>query len=266
MAGCIAEHKLNRPVIGVIYDGTGLGDDHRIWGGEILIGDLTGYIRAGHLRYCSIQGGDMAVKEPWRTAVSYLYSIGFNDLSFINDVEGYKKLSVTAALKAGLNCHESSSMGRLFDCVSALLGLCSTITYDAQAAIRLEGIADKSVESCYEFYINEENGCLSIDYSELLRHIIIDIKKGQKASVISGKFHNTIAAATAAVVREVSRIHGTTDVVLSGGCFENLLLLELMLRKLEHQGCKVYFNERLPCNDGGISFGQLAAADRMLKG
>ncbi|MDF2593202.1 MAG: carbamoyltransferase HypF, partial [Clostridia bacterium] len=265
MAGCMAEHKLNKPVIGVIYDGTGFGADGKIWGGEILVGTLETYTRAGHLKYCSIQGGDKAAEEPWRSAVSYLYSMGE---CCSEDFSGIDKLTlntVEAALRGGLNCFESSSMGRLFDCVSALLGLCSKTTYDAQAAILLERIADKQVDSYYGYEVFEDKDCILIDYEEILKSILHDIRIGKGAGEISGKFHNAVAVATVDVVMKIGSMHGVRDVVLSGGCFENLLLMDRMVKKLEAKGFKVYFNEKLPCNDGGISFGQLAAADQILR-
>jgi hydrogenase maturation protein HypF len=265
MAACIAEHKLEKPVIGVIYDGTGFGEDGRNWGGEILVGTLAGFTRAGHLKYCLIQGGDKAAEQPWRSAVSYLHGTG-SDLVDVSDIDNLACITVKSALLADLNCYESSSMGRLFDCVSALLGLCSIATYDGQAAIILETIADKHISGCYEYKIYEEKDCIIIDYQEIINGILYDIEIGTKASEVSSKFHNTIAAATTEAVVKIGRIHNIREAVLSGGCFENLLLLEKLVKRLEAQGFKVYLNEKLPCNDGGISFGQLAAAARILRG
>lgn len=266
MAGCIAEHKLNKPVIGVIYDGTGLGDDGKVWGGEILVGTLGAFTRVGHLKYCLIQGGNKAVEEPWRTAVSYLHNLGERCSEGFAGIDNSIVSTVEAAIQGGFNCYESSSIGRLFDCVSALLGLCSKITYDAQAAILLESIADKHIESCYEYEINKNKDCIIIGYQEIIKSILLDMRMGKKAPEISSKFHNTIAEATADAVMNIGKIHGVREVVLSGGCFENLMLLERLIKKLEVKGFKVYFNEKLPCNDGGISFGQLAAADKILRG
>lgn len=266
MAGCIAEHKLNKPVIGVIYDGTGLGEDGKVWGGEILVGTLAAYTRVGHLEYCSIQGGDKAIEEPWRSAVSYIHDLGgYYSESFLGIDDGTYGV-VVDALQTGLNCYESSSMGRLFDCVSVLLGLCSKTTYDAQAAIMLENIADKQIESFYEYEIYKEEDRLLIGYKEIIKAILLDRSKGKKVPEIASKFHNTVVTATTEVVVEIGRIYGVREVVLSGGCFENLLLLDGMVKKLESKGFKVYFNEKLPCNDGAISFGQLAAADQILRG
>jgi hydrogenase maturation protein HypF len=266
MAGCMAEHKLNKPVVGVIYDGTGLGEDGKVWGGEIFVGNRKAYTRVAHLKYCSIQGGDKAIEEPWRSAVSYLHEIGERPLEDFVGIDHSTCLTVEAAVRAGLNCYESSSMGRLFDCVSALLGLCSKITYDAQAAILLERIADKQIQYGYEYEIYKDKDCLLIDYQQIIKSILLDMRKCKKAPEISSKFHNTIVSATADVVVEIGRTYGTREVVLSGGCFENLLLLGGLVRKLEDKAFKVYFNEKLPCNDGGLSFGQLAAADQILRG
>jgi hydrogenase maturation protein HypF len=266
MASCMAEHKLTKPAIGVIYDGTGFGEDGKIWGGEILVGNLKGVTRAGHLKYCAIQGGDKAVEEPWRSAVSYLYALGDCSLEGLAGLDNGVTETVKAALKAGLHCFESSSMGRLFDCVSALLGLCSKTTYDAQAAIILEHVADRQIQSGYEYEIQEDQDGLLIGYEEIIKAILTDIRKGKGVTEISCKFHNTIADATVEAVVKVGKLYGVREAVLSGGCFENLLLLEKSIKKLEGHGFTVYYNEKLPCNDGGISFGQLAAADRIMRG
>lgn len=265
MASCIAEHKLSKPVIGIIYDGTGFGEDGKNWGGEILVGTLAGFNRAGHWKYCSIQGGDRAAIEPWRSAISYLQSAGY-DLDCFPGIDKSTYITVKAAIQSGLNCYESSSVGRLFDGVSALLGLCNSITYDAQAAIRLENIMDRQVQDSYGYIIYEDKGCVLIDYQEIIGGVLRDKIKGKSITEISGKFHNAIAAATTEAVIKISCLYGISEVLLGGGCFENLMLMERVHNLLEVHGFKVYFNEKLPCNDGGISFGQLAAADQILRG
>lgn len=265
MLSCMAENKLKKPAIGVVFDGTGLGDDGSIWGGEFLIGDFNGYKRAGHLKYINIQGGDKAILEPWRTAVSCMHQIGLSDWVLFKDIEEYALELVIEALKNGLNCNETSSMGRLFDCVAAMLGLCHSITYDAQGAILLESVADRHTNESYNYSIYSMGDCLNIDYEELLRGVLVDKKKGKKTAEIAGKLHNTIASFTEDAVKAISRQCGIKDVVLSGGCFENSLLLGLVLDGLERQGFRVYLHKLLPFNDGGIPLGQLAAADTILQ-
>lgn len=266
MSSCIAEHKLKKPVIGVIYDGTGLGDDGKVWGGEFLVGDLKSYRRAGHLRYVKLQGGDTAVKEPWRTAVSYMYPLGLMERELFRDMDSFVLELVINALKADFNCYETSSMGRLFDCIAAMLGLCYKVTYDAQAAVMLESVSDPYVQGSYSYNIYSEGACLQIDYQGLIREVLGDIRKGKRAADIAGKFHNTVADFTVEAVINISKLYGIRDVVLSGGCFENSLLLGKVLDGLENQDFHVYFNKLVPCNDGGISLGQLAAADSILRG
>lgn len=265
MASCIAEHKIRQPVIAAIYDGTGLGEDGKLWGGEFLVGDLTGFTRVGHLKYCTIQGMDKAVEEPWRTAASYLFSMGALDACTLRGVDSYSLELLKGALTNRLHCYQSSSIGRLFDAVSALLGLCTKATYEAQGAIRLEAIAQK-VSGCYEYQQQKILGSLQIDYDGIFEGILQDLKKGRGPSEISGKFHNTVSDFTTASIMEISREWGIRTVVLSGGCFENNMLLESIMVKLESAGLQVFTNEKVPCNDGGISFGQLAAADKILEG
>lgn len=266
MASCIAEHKLKKPVIGVIYDGTGLGDDGKIWGGEFLVGELKGCKRAGHLSYVRLQGGDAAIKEPWRTAISYIYNSGLSEGHMLRGIDSFEKELITSALRSNFNCYETSSMGRLFDCIAALLGLCYRITYEAQGAIMLEKAADPCAKGCYSYSIYKEGACLELNYQELIIEVLKEIREGKSKAEIAGKFHNTVAAATAELVIAISKLYGIKDVVLSGGCFENSLLLGRVLDKLENKGYNVYFNKLVPCNDGGISFGQLAAADSILRG
>ncbi|MDF2519547.1 MAG: carbamoyltransferase HypF [Clostridia bacterium] len=265
MSACMAENRLSGMAIGVIYDGTGIGIDGKVWGGEFLVGNLEGFERAGQLSYMKLQGGDKAVEQPWRTAVSYMSQAGIKDWGIFKNINEYALETVQEALEAGLNCHETSSMGRLFDCVSAMLGLSHSISYDAQAAIMLENIADYGINGSYDYDIYYTGKCLQIDFRRLLEGILRDIRKGRKAGEIAGLFHNTAASFTAEAVEAISRQYGIRNVVLSGGCFENSLLLGLILDRLECKDFQVYFHKLVPCNDGGVSFGQLAAADSMLR-
>lgn len=266
MAGCMAEHGLAGPVIGVIYDGTGLGTDGQVWGGEILAGTMAGFTRAGHLRSCRLQGGDKAVEEPWRTALSYIHDLGVTDWSLPEDVDSAYGEAVQSALQANFNCFQSTSMGRLFDGVSAMLGLCSRISYDAQPAIRLEKLTDKAVATGYDYEIVEEGDCTIMDYRPILEGVLADRSRSRHPAEISGKFHYAVADMTVEAVKRAAGRFGINDVVLSGGCFENMLLLERLVCGLESQGFQVYYPQKLPCNDGGISFGQLTAAEQILRG
>lgn len=266
MVSCMAEHNISRTVLGVIYDGIGFGTDDQVWGGEFLIGSRDNFIRAGHFRYVSIQGGDLSIKEPWRIAVSYLYSLGYEAEEYIKGLDLYEVDIVIQALKNNLNCYKSSSVGRLFDCVSSLLGLCNYITYDAEGAILLENIIDEDEGGSYAYRIQNNNGCFQIDYREILDDLLSDIMDGVGKSIISARFHNTLVKATADLVIIISKLYGLNTVVLSGGCFENTYLLGNISKKLIEEGLALYYNQRIPTNDSGIPIGQLAIADRLGQG
>ncbi len=263
MVSCMVEHKLFGPVIGVIFDGTGLGTDGNIWGGEFLIGTRKNFIRAGHFRHVTIQGGDKSIKEPWRIAVSYLRSINYEFNDIINEIDKKSIYAVNQAIDSKLNCYETSSVGRFFDCIASLLNIRQHITYDAQAAIELENIMDPSVKDEYPFTTCDENEVYIIEYKDILLSVISDIKMGKSTSFISAKFHNTLASATTDLVIKISKKYKLKNVVLSGGVFENSYLLISVINKLEKDNFLVYYNQQIPTNDGGISVGQLAIAEAM---
>lgn len=265
MAGCIAENKLTHHVIGVIYDGTGLGVDGAIWGGEFFEGSLSGFVRAGHLKYVTLQGGDSVVKEPWRCAASYLFALGTDPYEFLPGIDPLALDTVKTAIQNNITCFESSSMGRFFDCVAALCGFQTNITYDAQAAIELESLIDKEIAASYHFSIYETEKGLILDYEDILREILSDIQNQLPKPILSSKFHNTVIEATALFVCKIREKTRLKDVVLSGGVFENTYLLERLIRKLRNLNFNVYYNRLTPANDGGISFGQAVAAGAILK-
>ncbi len=263
MVSCMVEHKLFCPVIGIIFDGTGLGTDGNIWGGEFLIGTRKNFIRAGHFRNVTIQGGDKSIKEPWRIAVSYLRSINYEFNDIVNVIDEKSIGAVNQAIDSELNCYETSSVGRFFDCIASLLNIRQYITYDAQAAIGLENIIDPSVNDEYQFTVVNENEGYIIEYKDILLSVINDIKMGKSTSFISTKFHNTIASASTDLVIKISEKYKLKKVVLSGGVFENCHLLVSIINKLEKANFLVYYNQQIPTNDGGISVGQLAIAEAM---
>ncbi len=265
MAGCMAENKLTHDAIGVIYDGTGLGTDGAIWGGELLTGSLSGFTRAGHLEYITLQGGDSAVKEPWRCAACYLFALGFDPHEFLSQVDSASLNVVQKALHSKILCFDSSSMGRLFDCVAALCGFQGEITYDAQAAIELENLSEANVLAYYQYRIENTECSLILGYEEMLNGILRDLQNQVTKSIISSKFHNTVIEATTDCVCRIREKTGLEDVVLSGGVFENTYLLERLILRLMDLNFKVYYNQLTPTNDGGISFGQAAAACAILK-
>lgn len=261
MVSCMVEHNLFSPVIGVIFDGTGLGTDNNMWGGEFLAGNRESFIRAGHFCYATIQGGDRAVREPWRIAVSYLHSMKHEFTDMVPAIEHGKIAMAKQAIDNHLNCYETSSVGRLFDCVASLLNVRQFITYDGQAAIELENIIDPSVQEEYSYIIEEENGIYKIDFKSILKSIIKDIQGKTPPSVISARFHNTIVCSSSDVVTKISEGYGLKTVVLSGGVFENIHLLINLADRLKRRGFTVYCNHQIPTNDSGICVGQAAIAD-----
>ena len=265
MVSCMAEHGLDHDAIGVIYDGTGLGMDGAVWGGEFLVGNTKAYTRTAHWKYATLQGGDLAVKQPWRCAVSYLNSANLNAYEVLGSIDENKITVVNNALKEGIMCCQSSSMGRLFDAVAAIIGLRDEITYDAQAAIELESVAEPINKDCYDYHIESDAEQLVISYDGIIRGIAEDISSGVEKGRISAKFHNTVIDATTECICQIRDRTGINDAVLSGGVFENQYILLGLIRELSAAGFKVYHNQRVPINDGGVSFGQAAAAAAILE-
>lgn len=265
MAACMAEHNLKQDVIGIIYDGTGMGTDGAIWGGEFFIGSKGKFSRVGHWKYVTLQGGDSAIKEPWKSAVSYLYAMGINDEEFLSSINSLKVKAIHSAIRHNINCFKSSSIGRLFDCVSALVMKRTHITYDAQAAIELESVIEPGVTDFYSYSIDEKEEKLVIEYKEIILDILRDMKNGKTASYISAKFHNTVCEATIDCACKIRSKCGIEDIVLGGGVFENAYLLKSMKRGLKKHGFNIYHNMKIPTNDGGIAFGQVVVAAQIVK-
>ncbi len=279
IAGCIAEHGIRHKVIGVAFDGLGYGDDGNFWGGEFLIADLSGYERAGHLDYVPMPGGEQAIKEPWRMAVSYLYHIYGDNIPVFPQTgislseaktdygSDHTKLKILLKmLSHRINSPLTSSMGRLFDGVASILGLQHSITYEGQAAIKLEFIADERTTDFYPCEIDISGGMRRtvplhiIHWKQIIEHIVKDVKSGFPHSVISARFHNTIVNMAVRVCIILRDNTGLNEVVLSGGVFQNNFLLNRLINRLTSYGFTVYFPQKIPCNDGGISLGQAVVA------
>ena len=268
IVSCLVENEVDGPVIGVAFDGTGYGTDGTIWGGEFLLADWHRFRRVGHLEYVPLPGGEAAIKKPYRMALSYLYTLLGEDFS----LEGlpFSKLNPTELeiirqqLKQGVNCPLTSSAGRLFDAVSALVGVREEIDYEAQAAIELEMIAPNEVDefgaNCYPFSIVEHQGMRVVKLGELFSMMVQDVKNQVSVSIISLKFHNTVAQVIAEVCKLIARENGITQVALSGGVFQNRLLLKLATTALQREHFRVLTHHLVPCNDGGISLGQAVIA------
>ena len=264
MASCMGEHGLKGKVIGVIFDGTGLGTDETVWGGEFLVGGRESFERAGHLECVTLQGGDKAISQPWRSALCFLQAIGIDSQGLLEEVDPNTLYVIKQALGQGVNCFVSSSMGRLFDCVAALTGLRQEITYDAQGAMELESQIDEHVIDYYVYEIHEGDNIV-LGYQKLLMALIGDIKKGLPVSTIAAKFHNSIINATVECVQKIREKTGLNQVVLSGGVFENTYLLRNIYSSLQESGFEPYCNQRIPINDAGIAYGQSVVGCEWIK-
>ena len=261
IASCLAENKVSDKVIGVAFDGTGYGLDGRIWGGEFIIGNLKKMERVGHFKYVAMPGGEAAIKEPWRMALAYLlYTFG-------DDANKFKEFDAQKfeLLKKGINAPLTSSVGRLFDGISSILGIRDFANYEGQPAIELEMISDESVDETYEFEIQDENGMIIVDPKPMILQIVKDRDERKELSEIGGKFHNFVRDAILRVCSILRNKYNINKVALSGGVFQNMLLLEKTYDSLLEKGFEVYIQRLVPTNDGGISLGQAVLVHSILR-
>jgi hydrogenase maturation protein HypF len=261
LAACLAEHGESQTTVGAIYDGAGYGADGTVWGGEVLVGDLRGYTRVAALWPVRLPGGDRAAREPWRMACSWLVAATGAEpalpapLAGRVDQEAWHAIARMAA--SGFAAPVTTSMGRLFDAVAALCGLRTQTTYEGQAAIELEAVADHAERGSYELGVGADG---RLDARPTILAVLADQRAGTPAAVISARFHRAVAAATADACAAAAADNGIDRVALSGGVFQNRLLLEETTRRLSARGLRVLLPERLPPNDGAISYGQAAIA------
>jgi hydrogenase maturation protein HypF len=260
IASVMAEKGIRKKVIGVSFDGTGYGTDGSLWGGEFLIADVEGFQRAAHLDYIPLPGGETAIREPWRISLSYLREAAGDEvwkyLGPTGFIERYGEEKIANILKvAGVKSFSplSSGAGRLFDAVSALTGVCDRNTFEGEAAIALESEAEEDVRNDYPVDIKFRDP-ITVDFSMVMLRILGDMERGERRGVISARFHNSVVSSIARVVRTLSSMHNINRVVLSGGVFQNMYLLERLLGELAD--LEVHINELVPCNDAGISLGQ----------
>ncbi len=297
---CMADNAITGDVIAIALDGTGLGSDGNIWGGEVLVCNELEFERKAHLKYIEMPGGDAAAREPWRMALSYLYAafgdkifelqiplfkdicgsldsnlvsangsgsinqIINNDINVIeNKYKGSKIDFIVQMIKKKINCPLTSSCGRLFDAVSSLCSIRDKITYESQAAIELQAEC-RQINSSerYDFDIkkDEDENLFIIDFIPLIKEVVNDIKNSTPIESISSKFHQTVIDSFACAAEKVSLETGLKRVVLSGGVFNNIWILTGMTHALEKKGFKVYSHNKVPSNDGGISLGQVVIA------
>jgi hydrogenase maturation protein HypF len=259
IAAVMAEHKLDEPVIGISYDGTGYGADGAIWGGEVFLADLSAYERKYHLNYLPLPGGDAAVSHPVRIAFAYLEAAGLES-GFLTGITAFERQVIRKQLDNRFNLFDTSSMGRLFDSVSAMLGLFPEITFEAQSAIALEQLCENASPlevPAYPYQLAWKE----INVIPLLAGVQADILKGIGHELIALKFHRTIIDFTLAAVLELNRETRIGKVVLSGGVMQNIVLLEGLLAALRKAGLSVYHSSLLPANDGAIALGQAVIAN-----
>jgi hydrogenase maturation protein HypF len=271
VAACMAENHLEGKVIGMALDGTGYGTDGAIWGGEILLTDYANFERAAHFEYVPLPGGAAAIREPWRVAVSYLAKHFGSDvnalkLPFLNEIDPRKLHVVLMMAQREVHSPRTSSCGRLFDAVAALVGLRTKVSYEAQAAIELEMAAhESSDEGAYPFDVIPANSVWQIGTRALFDWLIADIGKGASVPDMSRRFHNGLVAVLVELAEKIREKHELSRVCLSGGCFQNVLLFESMLAALRKREFAVYFHSEVPPGDGGISLGQALVAAHVLK-
>lgn len=264
-AACMAENKIREKTVCITFDGTGYGDDGNIWGGEILIADYSGFTRFAHLDYVPMPGGDEAVKHPWRMAIGHLYnSINFEKEYIFKNIPAEDIKAVLEILNSGISCPRTSSMGRLFDSLSAILGICMKRNYEGQPAIELETASDTKIRKEYGFNLINKNPVI-INAQEILVKAFKDKKRGIQIPVISAKFHNTIARITSVIAKEAVKHTSSNNVCLSGGCFQNALLLQRTIEYLKEEGLNPVTHRLVSPNDEGISYGQAVIAGAELR-
>lgn len=273
LASCMAENGLSGKTIGVIFDGTGYGTDGTIWGGEFLLGDFEGFERVGHLRPMLLLGGDQAVKEPIRVAMLLLVET-FGDRVAEIDVPAIRGLSeqrrevFSKMAVRKINATTTTSMGRLFDGISALMGICSQVEYEAQAAIEMEALLlhDFHMAKPLDYDIQERDGCLEVDYRPLVDELVQLLRSPMgDVAELSRRFHSTVVDIVGEVCKCLVERFGVEQIVLSGGVFCNEFVLINTLSCLESRGFKPYCHQLVPTNDGGVSLGQVVVAAARIK-
>ena len=270
LAACLAEHGERGPAVGAIFDGTGYGSDGTVWGGELLTGGLGEFERAGMLMPVRLPGGDAAVGEPWRMAASWLAHAFDEEVpempaALAAEAEADWE-AVCGMVRSGAGSPVTTSVGRLFDAVAALCGIRARVNYEGQAAAELEGMADPAERGDYRIELEGGAGApLVLDPRGAIRALESDVDGGTAVPVVAARFHNGLAAATAAACARECERSELDLVVLSGGVFQNRLLLERTLDGLHSAGLRTLIPEKLPPNDGGIAYGQVAVASARLR-
>ena len=267
MAACLADNEIDDEAFAIILDGTGYGLDGNIWGFEVFYGDCKNFRRLAHLQYTALPGGEACIREPWRNAFGMLFSLlgdqGFELSEQLFPSHKQALPVLRAMIEKGMNTVYAGTCGRLFDAVSSMIGICDKSTYDGEAAIRLSELANLNLPvNAYSYEIQENEQKLLFNFSKMLLQIVDDLAREKDVIEISTAFHETIVQA---LVDGMNRLHHTfpqynKKIVLSGGSFHNRYLKERLIDSLSATGFEVFTHQRIPCNDGGLSYGQLMVA------
>jgi len=253
IASCMAENNVNEKVIGVAFDGTGLGEDGKIWGGEFLVADLEDYRRVGHLKYQAMPGGEQVIHQPWRMTYSYLYSlfgqeIASSDIALIKRRTSQELQLLNQIIDKKINLPFTSSCGRLFDAVSSLIGLRDEVNFEGQAAMELETLCQPRYKGHYAYHIEKATSNWIVNTEDMFHQIIHDMEKHENISKIATKFHNTIADFTLSMCVKIREKYNIQVVVLSGGVFQNSFLLNQIIKKLKKNSFNLFIHQKMPPN------------------
>jgi len=272
IASCMAENHLDGRVVGFSLDGTGYGTDGAIWGGEVLVAGYEDFQRAAHLEYVPLPGGAAAIREPWRMALSYLaHSFGHDyraeELPFLKDIDAKNRNLIFQIIERSINSPLTSSCGRLFDAVAAIIGIRQKVNYEGQAAIELEvAIDNSSPQSGYPFELTQDGDGWIIGVDAMFHALIDDVRCSVEPGIVSARFHNGLVDVLANTADRVREQTGLDRVCFSGGTFNNLYLSQRLQKQLEQNGFTVWTQREVPCGDGGLSLGQaMIAAHRLRK-
>jgi hydrogenase maturation protein HypF len=271
IASCMAENHLDERVIGFALDGTGYGTDGRIWGGEVLVADYFGFERAAHFEYIPLPGGAAAIHEPWRMAVSYLFHNFGREffqlpIPFVKNLDKKKSDVLLQMIKKQINSPLTSSCGRLFDAVAALVGVRQQVNYEAQAAIELEFAIESAGDDAYSFEVDRTGETWLVRTKPMLEALINDLVRNESIGTIARRFHNGLADVFTSIAVALRKKHGLNRVCLSGGTFHNLYLVQRLEAKLSENGFEVFTHREVPAGDGGLSLGQALVAAHACNG
>jgi hydrogenase maturation protein HypF len=264
VVSAMAEWGLRGPVIGVAYDGTGYGTDGTAWGGEVLVARQETFERVATLRPIPLAGADAAIRHPWRIALALLDDAfegagPVEDLRLFRTVAAGQVAFVRQMIATGLRSPLAHGAGRYFDGIGSLVLARPDSRYEGQIALEWNGVADGAEATRYGYTVVRRQSPWEVDFRPMVREVVRDLRAGVSAAAISGRFHNTLSAAAAQMVRDAARVHGRMPVVLTGGCFQNALLAERLAAELGST-CAVHLHRQVPPGDGGLALGQAVVA------